>query len=133
MSYVGLVPSECSTGLTPRGSITKAGNNMVRQTLIESAWSYRFPPAMSPRWRKRNTDVSKEIRAISWEAQKRLNYKYRKLGARKMMSQKVITGLVESLLVLYGVLQMHRERKQKPLESEDAASVGRGILESTIR
>lgn len=45
MGYLGLVPSERSTGATVRrGGITKAGNSRVRQMLVESAWTYRFPP-----------------------------------------------------------------------------------------
>jgi transposase len=45
MAYLGLVPSERSTGDTiRRGSITKAGNGRVRHMLVESAWTYRHPP-----------------------------------------------------------------------------------------
>ena len=45
MGYLGLVPSERSTGDTVRrGGITKAGNGRVRHLLVESAWTYRHPP-----------------------------------------------------------------------------------------
>ena len=45
MGYLGLVPSERSTGDTVRhGGITKAGNGRVRHMLVESAWTYRHPP-----------------------------------------------------------------------------------------
>src|SRR5215468_11148190 len=48
MGYLGLVPSESSTGDTvKRGGITKAGNSRARRVLIESAWSYRHPPRVS--------------------------------------------------------------------------------------
>lgn len=98
MSFVGLVPSEHSSGeRTKRGSITKAGNKIVRRTLIESAWSYRLAPSMSPRWRKRNSEVSQEVRKISWDAQKRLNHKYKRLCARKMLAQKAITAVAREL------------------------------------
>ena len=44
MAYLGLVPSEHSSGNTRRqGGITKAGNGAARRVLIEAAWSYRFP------------------------------------------------------------------------------------------
>jgi transposase len=44
MAYLGLVPSEHSSGATRRqGGITKAGNGAARRMLIEAAWSYRFP------------------------------------------------------------------------------------------
>src|SRR6202040_2749648 len=45
MGYLGLVPSEHSTGDTViRGPITKAGNRRARRTLVECSWSYRHPP-----------------------------------------------------------------------------------------
>ncbi len=44
MSYLGLVPSESSSGpKTRRGGITKTGNGHVRRVLVEAAWCYRFP------------------------------------------------------------------------------------------
>ena len=98
MAYTGLVPTEYSSGTrTSRGSITKAGNKAVRRILVESAWSYRFAPSMSLRWRKRNAEVSKEVRSISWEAQKRLNYRYKRLKARGLMPQKVVTAIAREL------------------------------------
>ena len=43
MSYLGLTPSEYSSGERQRrGTITKCGNNHARSTLIEAAWNYRF-------------------------------------------------------------------------------------------
>src|SRR5262245_35342133 len=42
MSYLGVVPSESSTGDTvKRGGITRAGNGRARRVLVGSAWSYR--------------------------------------------------------------------------------------------
>jgi transposase len=39
MSYVGLVPSESTTGEQRRlGSITKTGSGHARRLLVESAW-----------------------------------------------------------------------------------------------
>ena len=49
MAYVGLVPSEhTSGGKQKRGGITKTGNGRVRRLLVEAAWSYRFPARQSP-------------------------------------------------------------------------------------
>jgi hypothetical protein len=46
MSYVGLVPSENSSGETRRqGPITKTGSRHARRLLIEAAWHYRKTPA----------------------------------------------------------------------------------------
>ena len=48
MGYLGLVPSESSTGdKVKRGGITKAGNGRARRILVEAAWSYRYPPRVS--------------------------------------------------------------------------------------
>jgi transposase len=45
MGYLGLEPSESSTGdKVKRGGITKAGNGRARRILVEAAWSYRYPP-----------------------------------------------------------------------------------------
>jgi transposase len=42
MSYVGLVPSESTTGQQRRlGSITKTGSGHARRLLVEAAWHYR--------------------------------------------------------------------------------------------
>src|ERR1700680_3106367 len=44
MAYLGLTPSEYSSGSSVRrGGITKAGNGAARRLLIEAGWSYRFP------------------------------------------------------------------------------------------
>jgi hypothetical protein len=44
MGYLGLVPSEHSSGPRQhRGELTRTGNTHVRRILIEAAWSYRFP------------------------------------------------------------------------------------------
>ena len=40
MAYLGLVPSEHSSGTSiRRGGITKAGNALARRVLIERAWT----------------------------------------------------------------------------------------------
>src|SRR5436190_17773493 len=42
MAYLGLVPSEYSSGgSTRRGGITKTGNSHVRRVLVEAGWTYR--------------------------------------------------------------------------------------------
>src|SRR5260370_13853522 len=48
MAYLGLVPSEDSTGDTiKRGPITKAGNRRARRMLVECSWSYQHPPRLA--------------------------------------------------------------------------------------
>ena len=42
MAYLGLVPSEHSSGdRQHRGRITKTGNTLVRRVLIEASWHYQ--------------------------------------------------------------------------------------------
>ena len=98
MSYVGLIPSEHSSGETKRrGGITRAGNSHVRRALIEAAWSYRFVPSMSVEIRRRNQGVSLEVRGIAWKAQKRLHDRYARLSHRGLNTNKMITALAREL------------------------------------
>jgi transposase len=78
MGYLGLVPSERSTGDTVRrGRITKAGNGRVRHMLVESAWTYRHPPRIGKRKPDRLKTVPPKVRDIAWKAQTRLTARYR--------------------------------------------------------
>ena len=80
MAYLGLVPSEHSSGDTRRqGGITKAGNGAARRVLIEAAWSYRFPARISREQLLRQESLAKPIRDTAWKAQERLCRRYRKL------------------------------------------------------
>jgi transposase len=91
MAYLGLVPSEHSSGKTRRqGGITKAGNGAARRMLIEAAWSYRFPARISRELLSRQESLGKPIRDIAWKAQERLCKRYRKL-ARAGKSATIVT------------------------------------------
>ena len=80
MAYVGLVPSEhTSGGKQKRGGITKTGNGRVRRLLVEAAWSYRFPARQSYHMQKKAEKATKPAQAIAWKAQKRLCNRYRVL------------------------------------------------------
>jgi hypothetical protein len=81
MSFLGLVPSEDSSGKRRRqGGITKAGNGAARRMLVEAAWSYRFPARISREQLLRQEQLAAPIRAIAWKAQERLCFQYRKLS-----------------------------------------------------
>jgi transposase len=98
MAYLGLVPSEHSSGETQkRGRITRTGNGHVRRILVESAWSYRHRPAMSWAIRKRNEGVAPEVQAIAWKAQHRLHGKYMRLLGRGKNKQQTVTALAREL------------------------------------
>ena len=80
MAYIGLVPSEHSSGAARRqGTITKTGNGHVRRMLVESSWSYRFPARKTAYLQRRAAATSDSIQAIAWKAQKRLCGRYRKM------------------------------------------------------
>ena len=94
MAYLGLVPSEHSSGGTRRqGGITKAGNSTARRMLIEAAWSYRFPARISREQLLRQESLAKAIRDIAWKAQERLCRRYRKL-ARAGKPPTVVTAAI---------------------------------------
>ena len=99
MSYVGLVPSERSSGpRTSRGSITKAGNPHVRWKLIESAWSGRFRPALSIKLRRRQAGVPQEVSDIAWAAQKRLHKRYWAMTSRGKRPQTAVVAMARELV-----------------------------------
>lgn len=99
MSYVGLVPSERSSGpRTSRGSITKAGNPHVRWKLIESAWHARHRPALSIRLRRRTVGVPQEVCDIAWAAQKRLYKRYWAMIGRNKRSQIAAVAVARELV-----------------------------------
>jgi len=83
MAYLGLVPSEHSSGdKTKKGGITKTGNTHARRALIESAQAYRLPARKSPTIRKRQEGLSQDVLDIAWNAQLRLCHRYRRLIAK---------------------------------------------------
>lgn len=80
MAYLGLVPGEHSSGGRRRqGAITLTGNAHARRTLVESAWSYRFPARQTAHLKRKAAAASNEAKAIAWRAQKRLCGRYRTL------------------------------------------------------
>ena len=98
MGYLGLVPSEHTTGSKRRlGAITKTGNGHVRRVLIEAAWNYRFPARISPALQMRQERQPPDIRAIAWRAQLRLNHRYRRLKARGLHHNKICVALAREL------------------------------------
>jgi transposase len=80
MAYLGLVPSEHSSGGRRRqGAITLTGNSHARRMLVECAWSYRFPARQTMHLKRKAKMALPEARAIAWRAQKRLCGRYRQL------------------------------------------------------
>src|SRR3984893_8671893 len=99
MAYLGLNPSEHSSGATiRRGAITKTGNTLARTCLVEAAWTYRFPPRVSQIIRDRLKELPEPIRAVAWKAQVRLSARYRKLIAAGKPAPKVVVAIARELV-----------------------------------
>jgi transposase len=98
MAYLGLVPSEHSTGPKRRmGAITKAGDIHARTLLIEAAHSYRFPARVARHKLAAVDAVPEAVREIAWKAQTRLCQRYRHMMARGKLRQVVVTAIAREL------------------------------------
>jgi transposase len=74
MAYLGLVPSEYSSGdRQHRGALTKAGNSHARRVLIEAGWHYRHRPSVGPALASRSHGQPAPVVAHAWRAQQRLH------------------------------------------------------------
>lgn len=98
MAFVGLVPSEHSSGTKrAQGGITKTGNAHLRRVLVESAWHYRHHPFVSATLRARQRGAPGEIIARAWTAQQRLHRRYARLAARGKPKQHIVTAVAREL------------------------------------
>lgn len=98
MAFVGLVPSEHSSGTKQaRGAITKTGNAHLRRVLVEAGWHYRHRPFVGARLRRRQHGAPAPIVAQAWTAQERLYRRYHRLRARGKPNQHVITAVAREL------------------------------------
>ena len=98
MSFVGLVPSERSSGERRRqGSITKAGNAHVRRLLVEAAWSAGRRPQVGARLAARQRGRDPAPLARAWRCQQRLHRRWRRMAARGKPRQKIVVACAREL------------------------------------
>jgi transposase len=98
MAYLGLVPSEESTGNTiKRGPITKAGNRRARRMLVECSWSYQHPPRVGAAKQHKVDAAPLAVREIAWKAQCRLYRRYRALIRKGKLKTVAITAIAREL------------------------------------
>lgn len=98
MGYLGLVPSEHSSGPTRhRGGLTKTGNTHVRRILVEAAWNYRFAARIGESLQPRLEGQPQHIVATAWKAQIRLCARFRRLRARGVHHNKVTAAIAREL------------------------------------
>ena len=99
MSYLGLVPSEHSSGGKRHiGAITKCGNGRARRLLVEGAHTYRYAANISTDMQKRQEGLPKDIIDIAWKAQIRLCKRYKKMIAKGKHYNLVVTAIVREMI-----------------------------------
>lgn len=98
MAYLGLVPSERSTGdSVKRGPITKAGNGRARRVLVEAAWAYRHPARVGYEKQAQVAAAPVPAREIAWKAQVRLCARFRLLSRKGKKSTVIATAIAREL------------------------------------
>ena len=121
MSYLGLVPSESSSGENRRqGGITKCGNSRARRLLVEGAHSYRYAANISTELQKRQEALPKEIVDIAWKAQLRLCKRYQRLLNRGKHRNVVVTAIAREMAAI--IWQISREVVLSPVDPRQRLS-----------
>lgn len=107
MSYLGLVPSENSSGdKVQRGGISHAGNRHGRRVLIEAAHHYAKRPAVRGALQKRREGQPEWVLAIADKAQLRLHRRFWRLLANGKARNKVVTAVARELAgFIWAILQ----------------------------
>jgi transposase len=85
-SFIGLVPSEHSSGQTrSQGGLTKTGNSHARRLVTEAAWHHAKPfnPRSVPLARRQAAQADPLIRAVADKANRRLAARWELFTARK--------------------------------------------------
>jgi transposase len=99
MAYLGLVPSEYSSGpQRRRGGITRTGNRHVRRLLIEAAWHYRHKPRVGAALAERRHGQPAAIIALADRAQLRLCRRYRRMERRGKHPTKIVVAVARELV-----------------------------------
>jgi transposase len=108
MSFLGLVPSESSSGQSrSQGAITRTGNSHARRILIEAAWSYRYPARIGREIQIRQEQLPRALREISWRAQLRLCQRYRRFAARGVHQNRACAAIARELTGFIWDLAQH--------------------------
>jgi transposase len=112
-AFVGLIPSEHSSGLSRRqGGITKTGNGRARRALIEGAWAYRHPAKVSQHMQTRIDALPTPLQGLGWKAQVRLCKRFRRLVGRGKHPNVAVTAIARELIAFMWAIA-----KQVPLRA----------------
>ena len=118
MSYLGLVPSEDTTGQTRRqGAITKTGSGHGRRLLVEAAWHYRHRPGLGPALAARSHGQPREVVAEAWRAQQRLHRRYRHLVGHGKRPPIAVAAVARELVGFLWAAMTRRESPTIPAAS----------------
>lgn len=99
MAYLGLVPTESSSGgKTRRGSLTKCGNSRARRLLVEGAHTYKHKANISVELQLRQEGLPKEIVDIAWQAQQRLCRRYQRLLQKGKHRNVVVVAIAREMI-----------------------------------
>jgi transposase len=114
MAYLGLVPSEYSSGETQRrGALTKAGNSHARRVLVEAAWHYRHRPTIGRALASRSAGQPNEIVGQAWRAQQRLHRRYRHLVGHGKRTPVAVAAIARELGgFIWAAMTRHESRRQ---------------------
>lgn len=113
MAFLGLVPSENSSGMSRKqGGISKCGNPHARWLLVEQATHYRVPPKVSPQLSERQRDAPRWIKELSWKTQTRLSHRFSMLRKRGMHHNKIKTAIARELTAFVWELGTRFESQQ---------------------
>lgn len=98
MAFVGLVPSEHSSGeRRSQGSITKVGNAHVRRLLVEAAWHARRRPKVGYELARRQRGQDALVVERAWRCQQRLHRRWQRMTGRGKPSQKIVVACAREL------------------------------------
>jgi transposase len=99
MGFLGLVPSEDSTGEgRKQGGITKCGNPHARWLLTECSQHYANSPKVSKELSKRQQGQPASVIKTSWKAQNRLHGRFMRLAARRVNRNKIVVAIARELV-----------------------------------
>lgn len=112
MAYLGLVPSEHSSGDSQRrGALTKAGNSHARRVLVEAAWHYRHRPTLGRALAHRSEGQPSAVVAQAWRAQQRLHRRYRHLVGHGKRSPVAVAAVARELVGFIWAAMTGRESR----------------------
>ncbi|MGI8429981.1 MAG: transposase [Solirubrobacteraceae bacterium] len=95
MSYLGLTPSEDTTGTKRRqGAITKTGSRHARRLMVEASWHYRRAAAKGQALRRRQDGQPAHVIEIAWQAQRRLHRVWQRLDTQRGKRRRIVAVAV---------------------------------------